>query len=90
MILFNKRQQQCCTTAVPHDCADFYIYKIFIMFIKKLSQRRAVILPPEICEEAGIKPGDFLELGVLDGSVIMRPKRLVDVHTAEDDAESSS
>ena len=60
------------------------------MIIKKLSQRRAIILPPEICKEAGIEPGDFLELDVLDGSIIMRPKRLIDAHESEDKIESSS
>jgi len=60
------------------------------MIIKKLSQRRAVILPPEICKEVGIEPGDFLELDVLNGSVIMRPKRLIDAQASEDKTESSS
>jgi bifunctional DNA-binding transcriptional regulator/antitoxin component of YhaV-PrlF toxin-antitoxin module len=61
-----------------------------IMHVKQLSQRRAIILPPEICEVAGIQPGDFLEMDVIDGNVVMTPKKLVDARVSREDSEVSS
>ena len=46
--------------------------------IQKVGKRRAVVIPRELCDEVGLQEGDFIELQAVDGSVIIKPKRLVD------------
>lgn len=48
------------------------------MSISKVGQRRQVVIPKEICEDLGLKEGDFVEVKESKGSVLIRPKRLVD------------
>lgn len=48
------------------------------MTISRLGQRRQVVIPKEICDELGLREGDFVEVGVSKGVAIVRPKKLVD------------
>ncbi|RMF84744.1 MAG: AbrB/MazE/SpoVT family DNA-binding domain-containing protein [Nitrospinota bacterium] len=48
------------------------------MPIGKLGQRRQVVIPKEICEELGLQVGDFVEIRRVKGSVVIKPKKLVD------------
>jgi AbrB family looped-hinge helix DNA binding protein len=48
------------------------------MPISKLGQRRQVVIPKEICNELGLKEGDFVEVTSIEGKVVIRPKKLVD------------
>jgi AbrB family looped-hinge helix DNA binding protein len=48
------------------------------MPIGKLGRRRHVVIPQEICDEVGLKEGDFVEVQAVRGRVIIKPKRLVD------------
>ncbi|OOP55451.1 MAG: hypothetical protein AYP45_14755 [Candidatus Brocadia carolinensis] len=48
------------------------------MSISKVGQRRQVVIPKEICEDLGLKEGDFVEVKESKGAVLIRPKRLVD------------
>jgi len=48
------------------------------MPISKLGQRRQVVIPKEICEELGLREGDFVEVRANQGAVVIRPKKLVD------------
>ncbi len=48
------------------------------MPISKLGQRRHVVIPQEICDELGLQEGDFVEVTRHQGSVIIKPKKLVD------------
>jgi len=50
------------------------------MPVSKLGQRRQVVIPKDICEELGLKQGDFVEV-ICDpenGTVVIKPKTLVD------------
>jgi AbrB family looped-hinge helix DNA binding protein len=49
------------------------------MSISKLGQRRQVVIPKEICDELGLREGDFVEVSRAEGQVILKPKKLVDV-----------
>jgi AbrB family looped-hinge helix DNA binding protein len=48
------------------------------MPISKLGQRRQVVIPKEICDELGLREGDFVEVTREESVVIIKPKRLVD------------
>jgi AbrB family looped-hinge helix DNA binding protein len=48
------------------------------MPISKLGQRRQVVIPKEICDELGLKEGDFVEVTSVEGKVVIKPKRVVD------------
>jgi AbrB family looped-hinge helix DNA binding protein len=48
------------------------------MPISKLGQRRQVVIPKEICDELGLREGDFVEVTSTEGLVIIKPKKLVD------------
>jgi len=48
------------------------------MVISKLGQRRQVVIPKKICEDLGLKEGDFVEVRINKGAVVIRPKMLVD------------
>lgn len=48
------------------------------MPISKLGQRRQVVIPKSICEELGIDIGDFVEVERVKGTVVIKPKKLVD------------
>jgi len=48
------------------------------MPISKLGQRRQVVIPKEICEELGLREGDFVEVMSRQGAVVIKPKKLVD------------
>jgi len=49
-----------------------------VMPISKLGQRRQVVIPKEICEELGLREGDFVEVMSRQGAVVIKPKKLVD------------
>jgi len=46
--------------------------------VSRLGQRRQVVIPKSLCEEMGIREGDFLEVTSRKGAVIIKPKKLVD------------
>lgn len=46
--------------------------------IQKIGKRRAVVIPRDLCDEVGLQEGDFIELQAVDGTVVIRPQRLVD------------
>ncbi len=48
------------------------------MPISKLGQRRQVVIPKEMCEELGLHIGDFVEVQRIKGTVVIKPKKLVD------------
>ena len=48
------------------------------MPISKLGQRRQVVIPKALCETAGLRVGDFLEVSGRRGRIVMKPKTLVD------------
>lgn len=59
------------------------------MGISKLGQRRQVVIPKEICERLGLREGDFVEVTINKGAVVIRPKTLVDLDdilTSEEEA----
>jgi len=50
------------------------------MPISKLGQRRQVVIPKDICDELGLQEGDFVEVSLVEGLVIIKPKKLVDAN----------
>ena len=48
------------------------------MSISKVGQRRQIVIPKDVCEAVGIQEGDFVEVKRANGSVVIRPKKLVD------------
>ena len=60
-----------------------------VMPIGKIGQRRQVVIPKEICEDLGLQTGDFVEVTQVKGTVVIKPKKLVDaddVLTPEEEA----
>jgi len=59
------------------------------MPIGKLGQRRQVVIPKDICDALGLVTGDFVEVRQVKGTVVIKPKKLVDaddVLTPEEEA----
>jgi AbrB family looped-hinge helix DNA binding protein len=48
------------------------------MPIGKVGKRRNVVIPQDICDEVGIQEGDFVEVVADNGTIVIRPKKLVD------------
>jgi len=48
------------------------------MPISKLGQRRQGVIPKAICDKLGLKEGDFVEISIIEGKVVIKPKRVVD------------
>jgi AbrB family looped-hinge helix DNA binding protein len=48
------------------------------MPIGKVGQRRQVVIPKEICEDLGLQVGDYVEVQQVKGTVVIKPKKLVD------------
>jgi AbrB family looped-hinge helix DNA binding protein len=46
--------------------------------ISKIGQRRQVVIPKDVCDELGLQEGDFVEVTREKGSVVIKPKKLVD------------
>ena len=44
----------------------------------KIGASRQVVIPKKIHDEIGLGPGDYLEVELRDGKVILTPKTLVD------------
>lgn len=48
------------------------------MPISKLGQRRQVVIPKQIWDELGLQTGDYVEVQRVKGTVVIKPKKLVD------------
>ena len=48
------------------------------MPISKLGQRRQVVIPKQIWDELGFEIGDYVEVQWVKGTVVIKPKKLVD------------
>ncbi len=51
------------------------------MPVSKVGKRRQVVIPKRICEELGLREGDFVEIELREreGVIVLKPKKLVDV-----------
>jgi AbrB family looped-hinge helix DNA binding protein len=51
------------------------------MPVGKVGKRRQVVIPKQICEEIGLREGDFVEIELKEkeGVIVLKPKKLVDV-----------
>mgnify|MGYP001608967537 CR=1 FL=1 len=52
--------------------------KGMVMPIGKIGQRRQVVIPKEIFDALGLQIGDFVEVKQVKGTVVIKPKKLVD------------
>jgi AbrB family looped-hinge helix DNA binding protein len=48
------------------------------MPVSQLGQRRQVVIPKVIWEDLGLEIGGFVEVERVEGTVVIKPKRLVD------------
>jgi AbrB family looped-hinge helix DNA binding protein len=48
------------------------------MPISKVGQRRQVVIPQDVCDDVGLSEGDFVEVTSARGTVVIKPKKLVD------------
>ena len=48
------------------------------MPIGKIGQRRQVVIPKDIFDALGLQTGDFVEVKQVRGTVVIKPKKLVD------------
>ena len=48
------------------------------MPISKLGQRRQVVIPKQIWDELGLETCDYVEVQRVKGTVVIKPKKLVD------------
>lgn len=49
------------------------------MALSKLGNRRQVVIPQAICDQIGLKAGDFLEIVRSENNqILLKPKKLVD------------
>ena len=46
--------------------------------IGRVGKRRQVVIPKDICQDLGLREGDFVEVRRTKGAVLIKPKRLVD------------
>ena len=49
------------------------------MSISRVGKRRQIVIPKAVCEEVGLREGDFVEVSSRKGRVEIQPKRLVDL-----------
>ena len=48
------------------------------MPISKLGQRRQVVIPKEVWDELGLEIGGYVEVQRVNGTVVIKPKKIVD------------
>ena len=49
------------------------------MSISRLGKRRQVVIPKAICEAAGLREGDFVEVTSRNGRIVINPSTMVDL-----------
>ena len=59
------------------------------MLIGKIGQRRQVVIPKAIFESLGLQTGDFVEVTRVKGTVVIKPKKLVDADDVLTPAEEA-
>lgn len=59
------------------------------MPIGKVGKRRNVVIPQEVCDQVGLQEGDLIEVQAKRGTVIIKPKKLVDVDDTLTAAEAA-
>jgi AbrB family looped-hinge helix DNA binding protein len=47
-------------------------------YVGRVGQRRQVVLPKSLCEEVGLEEGDFVEVTVIGGSMVVKPMPIPD------------
>ena len=60
------------------------------MPIGKLGQRRQVVIPKDICDALGLNVGDYVEVNRVKGTVVIKPKKLVDADDVLTPAEEAT
>jgi AbrB family looped-hinge helix DNA binding protein len=48
------------------------------MPVSRVGKRRQVVIPKAVCEEVGLKEGDFVEVKYSRGAIVLTAKKLVD------------
>ncbi len=46
-----------------------------LAFVGRVGQRRQVVLPKPLCDEIGLGEGDFVEVTVKGGLMVVKPTR---------------
>jgi AbrB family looped-hinge helix DNA binding protein len=61
-----------------HNKSRLIAHKGVIMPIGKIGQRRQVVIPKDIFDALGLRTGDFVEVQRVKGTVVIKPKKIVD------------
>jgi AbrB family looped-hinge helix DNA binding protein len=61
-----------------------------VMPIGKIGNRRQVVIPKDIFDELGLEIGGFVEVQKVKGTVVIKPKKLVDAEEVLTPAEEAS
>ena len=56
----------------------------------KIQRRRHIVIPQEIMHQLGLREGDFVELEVVDDTIVVKPRILVDPRMVRSENNSSS
>jgi AbrB family looped-hinge helix DNA binding protein len=56
----------------------------------KIGASRQIVIPKKACQELALGAGDYLDVVVKDGSLVMTPKTLVDKRLVERSLDSRS
>ncbi len=46
--------------------------------LSKITNKRQVVIPENICKAMGAKPGDYVEFIQKDNDIVLKPKKVVD------------
>ena len=58
--------------------------------MSKIGNRRQVVIPKKIFEELGLKVGGFVEVERVQGTIVIKPKKLVDAEEVLTPQEEAS
>jgi len=56
----------------------------------KIQRRRHIVIPQEIMHQLGLQEGDFVELEVVDDTIVVKPRILVDPRMVRSERNTSS
>ena len=56
----------------------------------KIQRRRHIVIPQEIMHQLGLREGDFVELEVVDDTIVVKPRILVDPRMVRSEHKTSS
>lgn len=81
----NKKRLKEGEKNLSYNLTDGYAHKYIsrgVMPLSKITQKRQVVIPEEICRVMGAKVGDYIEFLQRNDEIIIKPKKLDCVNSA--------